>query len=108
MESKKYNKPVTITKKKQTHRYRGQTSGFQQKDGRRELREMQTIRCKISYGMQEIFYNNYKWSTTFKSCESLYCTPVTYNIVQQLKKQKQKRCIQVSDFMKIIYLNKKN
>ena len=28
MESKKYNKLVTITKKKQTHRYRGQTSGY--------------------------------------------------------------------------------
>ena len=24
-------------------------------------------------------YNNYKWSITFKNCESLYCTPVTYN-----------------------------
>ena len=29
MESKKYNKLVNITKKKQTHRYREQTSGFQ-------------------------------------------------------------------------------
>ena len=29
-------------------------------------------------------YNNYKWSIVFKNCESLYCTPVTYNIVQQL------------------------
>ena len=23
------------------------------------------------------FYN-YKWNITFKNCESLYCTPVTY------------------------------
>ena len=29
MESKKYNKLVNITKKKQTHRYREQTSGYQ-------------------------------------------------------------------------------
>ena len=27
-----------------------------------------------------IFYN-YKWSITFKICESLYCTPVTYIIL---------------------------
>ena len=29
MESKKYNKLVNITKKRQTHRYREQTSGYQ-------------------------------------------------------------------------------
>ena len=29
MESKNYNKVVNITKKKQTHRYREQTSGYQ-------------------------------------------------------------------------------
>ena len=29
VESKKYNKLVNITKKKQTHRHRGQTSGYQ-------------------------------------------------------------------------------
>ena len=29
MESKKYNKLVNITKKKQTQRYRKQTSGYQ-------------------------------------------------------------------------------
>ena len=29
MESKKYNKLVNMTKKKQTHRYREQTSGYQ-------------------------------------------------------------------------------
>ena len=38
----------------------------------------------ILYNMGNIanIYNNYKWSITFKNCESLYCTPVTYNIVQ--------------------------
>ena len=36
MESKKYNKLVNITKKKQTHRYRGQTSGYQWGEGRGE------------------------------------------------------------------------
>ena len=29
-------------------------------------------------GIQPIFYNNYKWSITFKNEESLYCTPETY------------------------------
>ena len=29
VEPKKYNKPVNITKKKQTHKYRGQISGYQ-------------------------------------------------------------------------------
>ena len=32
----------------------------------------------------QCFYKNYKWSITFKSHESLYCTLVTYNIVHQL------------------------
>ena len=31
-----------------------------------------------------MFYNNYKWSITFKHHESLYHTPVTYNIVHLL------------------------
>ena len=34
VESKKHNKLVTITKKKQTHRYREQTSGYQWGEGR--------------------------------------------------------------------------
>ena len=33
MESKKYNKLVNITKKKQTYRYRKQTSGYQWDEG---------------------------------------------------------------------------
>ena len=47
--------------------------------------------CKISYkiycttwGLQPIFYHNYKWSITFKTCELLYCTHVTYSIIHQL------------------------
>ena len=36
MDSKKYNKLVNITKKKQTHRYREQTSSYQWGEGRRE------------------------------------------------------------------------
>ena len=36
MESKKYNKLENITKKKQTHRYREQTSGYQWGEGRKE------------------------------------------------------------------------
>ena len=34
MFKKKYNKLVNITKKKQTHRYREQTSGYQWGEGR--------------------------------------------------------------------------
>ena len=33
MEYKKYNKLVNVTKKKQTYRYREQTSGYQQAEG---------------------------------------------------------------------------
>ena len=29
VEPKKYNKPVSVTKKKQTHKYREQVSGYQ-------------------------------------------------------------------------------
>ena len=36
MESKKYNKLVNKTKKKQTHRYRGQSSSYQWGEGSRE------------------------------------------------------------------------
>ena len=36
MESKKYNKLVIVTEKKQTHRYREQTSGYQWGKGRGE------------------------------------------------------------------------
>ena len=36
MESKKYNKLVPMTKKKQTHKYREQTSGYQWEEERRE------------------------------------------------------------------------
>ena len=38
MESKKYNKRVNKTKKKQTHRYREQTSGYQWGGGRGNIR----------------------------------------------------------------------
>ena len=34
MEYKKYNKLVNVTKKKQTYRYREQTSGYQWGEGR--------------------------------------------------------------------------
>ena len=34
MESKKYNKLVNITEKKQTHRYKEQTSSYQWGEGR--------------------------------------------------------------------------
>ena len=61
MECKKYNKLVNIKEKKQTHRYKEQTGGFQWGE-RRETGldrskglEVQTIRYKISY--KNILYN---------------------------------------------------
>ena len=38
MESKKYNKPVNITKKKQTHSYTVQTSGYQWGGGKGKIK----------------------------------------------------------------------
>ena len=35
-------------------------------------------------GIQQIFYNNYKWGVTFKNCESLCCTLVTYIILYNI------------------------
>ena len=73
MESKNYNKLVNKTKKKETHRYREQTSVYQwgeeswEGQYRSRGEGVQTIRYKISYkyilyntGIQPIFYNNYK------------------------------------------------
>ena len=58
MESKKYNKLENITKKKQTNRYREQTSGYQCR-GKGIIRvrewEVQTIGCKIGY--KNVLYN---------------------------------------------------
>ena len=88
MGSKIYNKLVNITKKKQTHRYREQTSGYQWGwgSGRYKLLgvSLATRMYCTTWGIEPIFCNNYKWSIILKNCESLYCTPVTYKIVHQL------------------------
>ena len=61
MASKKYNKLVNKIKKKETHRYREQTSGYYWGEGSGEGQyrvgdeEIQTIRYKISY--KDILYN---------------------------------------------------
>ena len=59
MESKKYNKLVNIIKNTQTHRYREQTSGYPQGEGRGNMEvgkwEVQTIMYKINY--KDILYN---------------------------------------------------
>ena len=63
------------TKKKQTHRYREQTSGYQWGRGNKWVGEweVQTFGCKIGY--KDILYNtgdignilnNCKWTVTFK------------------------------------------
>ena len=33
------------------------------------------------WGIQTVFYDDCKWSTTFKDCELPYSTPVTYIIL---------------------------
>ena len=59
MESKKYNKLVNKTEKKNAHRYREQTSGCQWGDGRGRGNlgesEVQTIRYRTSY--KDVLYN---------------------------------------------------
>ena len=42
------------------------------------------VRVCVVQHEEQSYCNNYKWSITFKSCEPLYCTPVTYRIVEQL------------------------
>ena len=70
---------MNTTKKKQTHKYRKQTSGYQWWEGKGNIGvgewEVQTIGCKIgsrmyctTRGIQPTFYNNCKWNVTFKNC----------------------------------------
>ena len=47
-------------------------SGKQEKNKKGNIEAQETL---------PIFYNSYKWSINLKSCESLYCTPVTYIIL---------------------------
>ena len=43
--------------------------------------EVQTIRCKISYKDVGKYNQYFLMTITFKNCDSLYCTPVTYIIL---------------------------
>ena len=42
-----------------------------------------------------IYFKNYQWSITFKNCESLYYTSVTYSIKHQLYFSKKKKIVQL-------------
>ena len=79
MESKKYNKLVNVTKKKQTHKYREQTSGYQW--GVMERQQGNGGVGGIDYWvldrLRDVWYNtgnranicnNCKWKVTFKNC----------------------------------------
>ena len=79
---------MTLTQKEQTHRYREKTSGYQWGEGRwgaiqgwgTKRYKLLGIRQKIydtTWGMQQHFTITIK-TVTFKHCESLYYTPVTY------------------------------
>ena len=77
MDSKKYNKLVNISEKKQAHRYREQTSGYQCGRGGAIWGEgeVQAAGCKMGSGMycttweiEPIFGNNCKWKVIFKHC----------------------------------------
>ena len=85
---------MNIAKKKRSRlidieRFREQTKegrkeGQDKGSGIRAIHYWYKISYKgILYNMGNIanIYNNYKWSITFKSYESLYCTPVTYIIL---------------------------
>ena len=52
----------------------------QHKSGGVQTTECNTGYTNVLYNMGKIanIYNNYKWSITFKNCESLCCTFVTY------------------------------
>ena len=95
VESKKYNKLVNITKKKQTHRYGEQTSSYQWGKGKRGGNiwvvewEVQTAMYKINkqqgyivqHGeIQPLFCNNFKWSIIYTNIASPCATPET-NII---------------------------
>ena len=54
VESKNYNTTVIIPKKKQTHRYREQASGYHQKGSNVRMR-VQTSECKTVY--KDVLYN---------------------------------------------------
>ena len=71
---------MNTTKKKQTHRYREQSSGYQWGEVGRgnigvEVWEIQSTGCKLgsrmyftTWGTLPIFYYNCKWKVTFKYC----------------------------------------
>ena len=70
---------MNISNKKQTHRYREQTSGYQWGEGRESNIavgewERQIIECKrgsrmyyTTWGTEPIFCSNCKWKVIFKS-----------------------------------------
>ena len=86
-ESKKINTWI-ITKQKQNHRYREQTSGYQWGEGREETHDKGRRVKRQGYSVRhreysQYFNNNFKWSITCKSVKLLCCTPET-NIITQL------------------------
>ena len=49
----------------------------------------------------------YKWNITFKICESLYCTPVTCNIVYQLYFNFKKFKNEYQDLSRLFFYSRK-
>ena len=62
VESKNYNTTVIIPKKKQTHRYREQASGYHRKGSNVRMR-VQTSECKTVY--KDVLYNTMEYSKYF-------------------------------------------
>ena len=59
---------MNIIKKNQTHRYREQTSDYQQGGTNYRVRDrLKDIHCPTQ-GIPPIFCNNCKWKVTFKHC----------------------------------------
>ena len=69
MESKKYNKLVTITKKKQIHNSREQTSGYQWGEGKgqEQYRDKGFFKRGVIMGLSEITL-----CEPFKNCKALW------------------------------------
>ena len=85
-----FKKRIFLTKKKQTHRYREQTSGYQWGEGMEKGQmgvgtgrykllgiERAAGMCPAAWGTEPILCNGCGWSVTFGNCGFLCCVPVS-------------------------------
>ena len=89
MDAKKYSKLEATTKKKQTHRYRKHTCGYQQgeeRGGRKRrgipykrlwIKQVSPEDTRYNTGRRAVVRRNSKRRISLKNHGSLRCTPVT-------------------------------